>query len=311
MSKTQNSTPSSSVVNQSGSNGSTGPKTPEGKAIAAKNAMKKGIFSKAYLPWEDQEAKQAEFDSLVKEWGVNSATGVQFLRDIEQATLAQERLMYAQRLIVEGVMQSAQVGFEFAEQANIDVGLGRQLPSWYFLQDDEGNKAQALLLDQVYEQAEHLRAHYSDQLVAQAKTRYPQLYEYVMDGYTPTSSFVMVLGKEYKQSAPTLNLAALMNALHDKFRYHLLWARDAQRYQIMIDGLRAEKMVEVLDFDKSNRYLTNFQNRKIRAIQGLELLERRNETKRLASTIITVQPALSKPPATDLDPKDKELPIDG
>lgn len=254
---------------------STGPKTFEGKAISSKNAIKAGIFSKGYLPWEDKEAKQVELSSLAKEWHVTGPSGLHFLRDIEQANLAQERLMYAERMTVEGAMQSAQIGDEFALRANIDIKLTSLLPSWYFLEDDGGNKAQALYLDQVYQQAHQLKSRYSDQLVAQAKTRYPQLYEYVLEGYQPNNSFVMVLAKEYKQNTPTLNLAQLMNALAENFRFHLLWAQDPKRYQIIIDGLRAEKMLQVLDFDKSNRYLTNFQNRRIRALQGLETLERR------------------------------------
>jgi len=54
----------------------------------------------------------------------------------------------------------------------------------------------------------------------------------------------------------------------------LLWAQDPKRYQIIINGLRAEKVLKVLDFDKSNRYLKSFQNRRMRALQGLEVLEK-------------------------------------
>jgi hypothetical protein len=266
----------SSKVVPSGSS-STGPTSPEGKAIASKNATKAGIFSKGYLPWEDQAAKQLEFQALAKEWGVSTPTGIHFLRDIEQANLAQERLMYAERLAVEGAMQSAQLGEEFAARANLDLTTARNLPSWYFLEDDGGNKKYALYLDQVYEQAGHLKDHYSDQLVAQAQTRYPQLYQFVMEGYGVNQSFVMVLAKEYQQRTPTLNLVAIINGLSEKFRFHLLWAQDSVRYQIIIDGLRAEKTLEVLDFDKSNRYLTGFQNRRLRALQGLDALGRRQE----------------------------------
>ena len=70
-----------------------------------------------------------------------------------------------------------------------------------------------------------------------------------------------------------------MNSLTEGFRFHLLWVQDPKRYQIIIDSLRAEKMMQVLDFDKSNRYSTNFQNRRIRALQGLETLERREIAK--------------------------------
>ena len=97
---------------------------------------------------------------------------------------------------------------------------------------------------------------------------------------------------------PTLNLAELMNGLVQEFRFHLLWAQDPKRYQTIIDGLRAEKILEVLDFDKSNRYLTNFQNRRIRALQGLETLERPAENRRLASATATALPNVHQPLAT-------------
>jgi hypothetical protein len=67
-----------------------GPKTEQGKIVPSKNAIKAGIFSKGYLSWKDQEAKQAELTLLAKEWGITGPTGSYFLRDIEQAYLAQE-----------------------------------------------------------------------------------------------------------------------------------------------------------------------------------------------------------------------------
>ena len=256
-------------------NPSTGPKTEQGKAIASKNAIKAGIFYQGYLASEDPAAKQLEFEAMAQEWGVTSPSGVHFLRDIAQANLAQERLMQAERLIIEGVMQSAEVGEHFAKAAGFDLIVARHFPSWYFLEDDGGNKKHAIYLDQVLDQAIHLKAHYSDTYVAQVATRCPQLYQYVLTGYQPNSPFALVLGKKYKQSVATLNLAAIENELKEGYRYHLVWAQEPARYQTIIDGLRAQKILEVLDFDKSNRYLTAFQNRRIRALQGLDTLQRR------------------------------------
>jgi hypothetical protein len=270
-----------STISPKNASQSTGPKTEQGKAVASKNAIKAGIFAQGYLPWEDQVAKQVEQNALAQEWGVTGPTGLHFLRDIEQANLAQERLMYAERLMVEGAMQSAQVGEQFALRANIDLMLARQIPSWFFLEDDGGNKAHALYLDKVFVQAKQLKERYSDQAVAQVKARYPQLHQFAMQDYADNNSFVIVLAKDYGQSTPTLNLGKLMNSLIEGFRFHLLWADDPKRYQIIIDGLRAEKILEVLDFDKSNRYLTSFQNRRLRALQGLEALERREHARQL------------------------------
>ncbi len=87
------------------------------------------------------------------------------------------------------------------------------------------------------------------------------------------SSFIMTLRQRYGQSAVTLNLAALMNELNDRFSYHLIWAQDPERYQAIIDGLRAEQMEAAIDFEKSTRYATNFQNRIIKGYSTLAALD--------------------------------------
>lgn len=264
---------------------STGPRTREGKVASSKNATKSGIFSKGYLAWEDQAEKQAQWEALVEEWEVSTPTGLNFLRDIEQANLAQERLMYAERKVVEGAMLSTDISLEFAKRSGIGAILAMELPAWFFLDDDAGNKEDAIYFAQVYDQANALKQKYSDQLVASAQNHYPQLYEYVMKGCAQNDSFVMALSKQYQKNLPTLNLTEIMNQLASNFRSHLLWAEQPARFQMIIDGLRAEKMLAVLDFDKSNRYLTSFQNRRMRALQGLEALERRCEAKYLSKKI--------------------------
>jgi hypothetical protein len=89
------------------------------------------------------------------------------------------------------------------------------------------------------------------------------------------SSFIMTLGQRYGQSTVTLNLAALMNELNDRFPHHLIWAQDPERYQAIIDGLRAEQMEAAIDFEKTTRYATNFQNRIIKGYPDLAALDRR------------------------------------
>ncbi len=82
------------------------------------------------------------------------------------------------------------------------------------------------------------------------------------------SSFIMTLGQRYGQSAVTLNLAALMNELNDRFSYHLIWAQDPERYQAIIDGLRAEQMEAAIDFEKLHSMLRIF---RIGLLRGIPL----------------------------------------
>ena len=125
----------------------------------------------------------------------------------------------------------------------------------------------------VYEQAAQLKREYSDQIAPHIKTRYPDLYGYLMEGEPVTAQFLIVLGKTYKQTTALLNLSQLMQTLDDRYGHHLVWARDAERYQILVMGLRAQQIEEAIDLDKSNRYATNLQNRLLKGINALVTLD--------------------------------------
>ncbi len=84
----------------------TGPKTEEGKRASSKNAQKAAIFTQGYLPSEDIDAKQAQFEALAQQWGAQDSSRLMFLRTIEQAYLGIERQMLAERNLIEGAMQS-------------------------------------------------------------------------------------------------------------------------------------------------------------------------------------------------------------
>jgi len=105
------------------------------------------------------------------------------------------------------------------------------------------------------------------------KDTYPTLYAYVMNGYKEGVSFTSVLGHRYEQSMPTMNLVKLMNTLKEKYPHHFTWAEDPTRYQIIIDGLRAEQMEEAMDLDKTNRYATNIQNRVAKGVATLAAMD--------------------------------------
>jgi hypothetical protein len=66
---------------------STGPKTVAGKAKSSQNARKASIFTKAYLPWEDQAQKQEQLDQLTEQWQAYDPSRQLILRTIEQCQL--------------------------------------------------------------------------------------------------------------------------------------------------------------------------------------------------------------------------------
>jgi hypothetical protein len=251
----------------------TGPVSQVGKQHASKNARKSSIFVKGYLESEDQEGKQIEFEALSAQWGADDVSRQMVLRSIEYAALSQERMMYTERKRIEGRMMSTDIARIFCERAGgFDVLDFMHLPSWYFKKDDQGVKQWSIELQHVVNEAQDLKTHYSDQLIAQVKTKYPNLYTFVMEGRSIYEAFGVALGRRYGQSNPILNIQAVVNGIEKEHPYSLKWARDPDRYQIIIDGIRAEQMQEAMDLEKSTRYATNFQNRIMKGFQTLVAL---------------------------------------
>jgi hypothetical protein len=143
----------------------TGPKTELGKKVSSKNAQKTAIFTKGYLPWEDVAAKQAQLDALSEQWGADDPTRQMILRTIEQAHLGLERMMAADKLRIEGIMQSQDIKREFGRQSGIDALAAMGLPSWFFKADDGGQKEYALFIDCVLDDALRLQKQFCDQIV--------------------------------------------------------------------------------------------------------------------------------------------------
>ena len=255
--------------------GQTGPRSVLGKQKSAKNSRKSGLFVKGYLDWEDIEEKQQIHQRLREQWGANDPTSQIFIATIEQANLECERIMYAQKLKINAAMMQLNIAKEFARLANLDVLNAHLLPSWYFMEEEE-EKLWGIWIDRVWLQAKDLQRNFRDSIVHRIAQDYPQLYEHIMEGSQINNSFVQVLGSRFQQSTPTMNLAKLMNELTEKFPHHLQWAQDPKRYQIIVDGLRANLMLEAMDLEKSTRYMTSIQNRLLKAVQALSLLKQMN-----------------------------------
>jgi hypothetical protein len=68
-----------------------------------------------------------------------------------------------------------------------------------------------------------------------------------------------------------------MNELNEKYKFHLAWAEAPERYQIIIDGIRATQMLEIMDLEKNTRYATSFQNRLIKGFTALAALDQHEQ----------------------------------
>lgn len=274
-----------------------GPKTDVGKAISSKNATKDAIFVKGLLPWEDPQHLAQLMQDLQKQWGGHASAKLIML-PIEQAYIELQRLMVAQKNRIEGVMQSLDIARQFASEAGLDLLKASQFPAWYFLQDEDGEKEWALHIDCAQEQALALKANFHDRLVPTIEQQYPDLFQYVMDGYKQNQSFISVLGHRYRQSTPTLNLGVVSNEIGEKYPFHLIWAQAPQRYELIIEGIRAQQMVEAMNLEQYSRYLTRCQNAITKGIQTLAQLketlrldEERHTQINASQTVLNIQQA--------------------
>lgn len=46
-----------------------------------------------------------------------------------------------------------------------------------------------------------------------------------------------------------------------------------KHFEIIIAGIRASQMLEVMDLEKTNRYATSFQNRILKGMHGLSVID--------------------------------------
>ena len=253
-------------------NPQTGPKTAAGKNTSSKNAQKASIFTKGYLPSENPELRQAQFELLCQQWGASDPTRQLLLRTVEEASLAYERLMLAMRQKIEGKMQSLDIAQEFAKQSGINLLEAMNFPSWYF-KEDSSEKAFAQKVLDAYVEVIALRRSFSDQLTAQIAQQFPNLYAYVMEGQRQGAIFSSVLGQRYRQATPLQNYAAVQKEIEDNHRHHLIWAQDEERFETIIAGIRATQVIEAMDLDKYTRYTTSFQNRIFKGIHGLAIVD--------------------------------------
>ena len=253
--------------------GQTGPKTESGKKVVSKNAQKTGIFTQGYLPTENVTQKQNEFEQLCKEWNGYSVGRKMILRSIEQAFLGIERMMVNEKIILEGSLQSLDIASEFCSMADIDPLRATAIPKWFFSADDDANKQFALSIDNIWREANRLKMQFTDSIIPEISKLFPNLYRYVVGVKTGNVSFINCLSERCEQSTVALNLAVLMNQILEKYPHHMLWASDPMRYQALINAVRARRMRNAVDLDKSTRHGTNFQNRILKGFQMLALMD--------------------------------------
>jgi len=241
--------------------------------------------------------------ALCQEWNAGSIARQMILRSIEQASLGIERMMRNEKLILEGVQKSLDIANEFCRVADIGSTRALSLPKWFFSEDDQDyHKQHALYLDMVWREANQLKMDFTDSIIPKIANMYPNLYQYVIGVKTGNVSFINCLSERCKQSTVSLNLGVLMNQILEKYPDHILWASDPKRYQTLINAIRARRMNDALDLEKSTRHATSFQNRIFKGFQMLALMDQHEKQ----NAILMPSPSLPCIASNDSQPEDQK-----
>jgi hypothetical protein len=238
--------------------GQTGPKTIEGKKVAAKNALKSGAFSFSLMPGEDPNDIEDLTQGLMAQYGLDCTLG-QLKAQRAAMSLLQikrvERYVASQTL---AIMDNLAVRQIFCERVGLGISKAEFLPDDFFTQNEKYCKIANFYLN-VLEEAQSLHDRHTADLMLKVREEFKNLWAFVMGSNPKTIrdfNFGEKLATHYKQPHPTLNLRLLIDKLEDDYADELLWARNEERFNSVLSGLQAEMMIGIQSDDKIHRTLT-------------------------------------------------------
>ena len=228
----------------------TGPRTAVGKINSSRNALKKGIYTNAVLPGEDVQALEELALDISDSYGVKDAAGEIVVRRFLQHTLQTNRLQAAQADLIQSKMHGHRVRQEFCIEVNLSAHCAEQIPDWYFTEDEQ-TKQKARLIYAAYAEAFSLKKHYKPDLMLAAKSKFPNLWLYLMGAQgSATQKVYATLGERlashYSQSQPQANIQSFLDELKEEKYFELLWGENESRYLAVIAGLRAKAVLDVV-----------------------------------------------------------------
>ena len=256
------------------SSAQTGPKTAEGKAASSRNAIKLGVYSNALMPGESEQELQELNNALRESLNVQDGASEVLLRTISQSVLKTKRLHDAEVRLVQTHLARQESRKEFSYQANISPLLNDRLPDWYFNDDPEPKNRASVRYKAICE-ASVLKDNFKLEYSLQARTLFPNLWAEVMgrEAINPRQSLGERLLARYGQPKPEFNLQAFIDDYYKKYQLDMLWGENHERYEMVIENLRAKALLEVIvrpDLVKVQMQLHR------RSIEAMETIQRLN-----------------------------------
>lgn len=225
------------------------PSTPVQTNDPSRNALKQGIFTNALLEGEDPQAVEVIVDDVINRFEVSDATGQIYARRLVQTTMQINRLNNAQSDYVDGYMQGETCRQEFCRQIGLPPIFSKELPDWFFA-DEEGPRKEAIQILDAVNEAGWLKRNHSVDRMTRAKSLVPNLWKLLMgeegSAIQRVHTFGEYLAHTYKKSTAIENLSEFLSIMEGNYKYELLWARSAHRFDTIVKGIRATATMEAM-----------------------------------------------------------------
>jgi hypothetical protein len=253
---------------------------------SSKNALKSGIYANKLLEGEDPQQLQNTIDGLVQDFKVTTSIGYQLAQELAQVMLRMTRAERWRATLIAAHLAKHSTRVEFAHQLNLSVLGAASLPDWYF-NDSQEDRGRAQVIRKAYFELLYLIKNHSAERMMRVKAELPDLWVYVMGTSQATEkvfTFSDRLSIYSSKNDPVMRLKDLQNHMVEKHRHEILWAESENRYEAVLDGLRAQVQMELSANPNLQRDETALHRRKTDLIGQLMQISRESQTVQLSAS---------------------------
>lgn len=214
---------------------------------SSQNALKAGIYTNRLFPGEDPIRVNECIEAYVKDFQISTSFGYQLAQELVQVTLKINRLDSLQVSKVEAILASKQARQKFAMEVGLEIMKVERLPDWYFNGCQE-SRARARKIFAAYSQLDRLIKSFSIDKLTDVENSRPDLWWFVKSAVGKNAgliSFVDMLTHLSQQTEPIKALNDLKDQMDLSHVHNLNWAKSEQRYEAVLNGLRADEQMNM------------------------------------------------------------------
>jgi len=246
--------------------GQTGPKSPQGKARSAQNALRHGFYANQAL--NDAEAAKLKaamdaFDALLQTSDLAQHPFVTVMSQrIAMIQIRMERVLGAEKALCESWRARGDLRRRFCQAVDLKVYPESDIPDWFFNDAQCDEKREAIMIGKAHSQAS-LPTRYPE--APQDLEQTPLLAElrsFVRQTWAKTGeTLLQTINRRFQGGSFAIKARALTEAIETQQRWALCWMGAPQRYQAAIEQLKAQLIDEILNDPVRSKQLDSLERK--------------------------------------------------